>query len=73
MAAKSPVNCRPDAVILPARSHPEVTIYCVAARDRNRADIYARKHNIPVVHDTYSGMLHVNVPSLVHAKSRQMS
>lgn len=43
------------AFINPAKSHPEVVVACVAARDRSRAEAYAKKHGIPTVHDTYQG------------------
>jgi len=39
----------------PAKSHPEVIIQAVAARDRKRAEEYARKHNILQVIDSYDG------------------
>nr|WNS47940.1 FunJ [Talaromyces coalescens] len=56
----------PEAVILSARSHPEVIIYCVAARDRNRANLYAKKHNIPIVHDTYDDVINDPLVSCVY-------
>ncbi|KAJ7209258.1 NAD(P)-binding protein [Mycena pura] len=34
----------PAALIQPARTHPEVFIYAVAARDATRAEAYAKKH-----------------------------
>lgn len=43
------------ALILPARTHPEVVIASVAARDRARAEKYAKKHGIEGIHDTYQG------------------
>lgn len=42
----------PAAIILPSKSHPDVTIVAVAARDKGKAETYARKHSIP---KTYSG------------------
>lgn len=47
----------PLAVITPAKSHPEVIVAAVAARDRERARQYAKKHSIPIVHNTYQGEL----------------
>jgi predicted dehydrogenase len=48
----------PDAIIKPSRQLPEsVLIYSVAARDRNRAEQYARRHEIPVVHNSYEDLL----------------
>ncbi|KAG2151326.1 NAD(P)-binding protein [Suillus clintonianus] len=34
----------PPALVLPAKSHPEVELYAVAARDINRAQNFAKKH-----------------------------
>ncbi|KAJ7696447.1 hypothetical protein B0H17DRAFT_1130861 [Mycena rosella] len=39
----------PDALINPAKSHPEVVIYAVAARSQKRAAEFARKHGIEKV------------------------
>ncbi|KAH8699213.1 putative oxidoreductase [Talaromyces proteolyticus] len=52
----------PMALILPAKSHPEVLVACVAARDRAKAELYAKKHGIPVVHSTYEDL--INDPSI---------
>lgn len=46
---------RPMAIIDPAKSHPEVIIAAVAARDEARAQAYAKKHRIPIVHKSYQG------------------
>lgn len=43
------------ALILAAKSHPEVIVQAVAARDRARAKEFARKNGIPDVKDTYQG------------------
>ncbi|KAK2598623.1 hypothetical protein N8I77_012019 [Diaporthe amygdali] len=43
--------------IVPAKSHPEVIVYAVAARDKKRAVAYAKKHGIPEVRDTYQAIL----------------
>lgn len=40
----------------PALSHPEVIVQAIAARDRSRAEEFAKKHGIPEVRDTYQGM-----------------
>lgn len=40
---------------IPAKMHPEVVLYAVAARDRKRAEEFAKKNDIPVVMDTYQG------------------
>lgn len=47
----------PAAVISAAKSHPEVTVVAVAARDPKRAAKFSRKHNIPIVHETYQALL----------------
>ncbi|KAJ5391310.1 NAD(P)-binding protein [Penicillium cosmopolitanum] len=47
----------PFAVITPAKSHPDVIVAAVAARDINRAEAYARRYDIPVVHSTYQALL----------------
>lgn len=43
------------ALITPAKSHPEVIVYSVAARDKARAAAFAKKHGIPHVKDSYQG------------------
>ncbi|KAJ6088523.1 hypothetical protein N7486_009784 [Penicillium sp. IBT 16267x] len=50
-------NIAPIALIAPATSHPEVIIAAVAARDRDRAEKYAKTYNIPIVHSTYEDLL----------------
>ncbi|RFU29927.1 hypothetical protein B7463_g6402, partial [Scytalidium lignicola] len=50
-------NIAPMAIITPARSHPEVIIAAVAARDEKKAQAYAKKHGIPIVHKSYQDML----------------
>lgn len=45
-------NIAPLALILPAKSHPEVVILAVAARDKAKAEKFAKKHGI---HKVYSG------------------
>jgi predicted dehydrogenase len=42
-------------LILPAKSHAEVIVAAVAARDERKAQAYAKKYNIPIVHKTYDG------------------
>jgi hypothetical protein len=46
---------RPQALIIPATSHAEVIVAAVAARDIKKAQAYAKKYNIPIVHKTYDG------------------
>ncbi|KAL7942012.1 hypothetical protein V8C42DRAFT_333350 [Trichoderma barbatum] len=50
-------NIGPDALFIPARSHPEVVIQAVAARDKVKAKAYADKHGIPVVLDSYEALI----------------
>ena len=45
----------PAALISPAKSHPEVVVYAVAARDKQRATTYAKKHGIPNVYGGPTG------------------
>ncbi|PYH86650.1 NAD(P)-binding protein [Aspergillus uvarum CBS 121591] len=50
-------NIAPNSVIVPAKSHPEVIIAAVAARDSDRAQQYAKTHDIPIVHSSYQDLL----------------
>jgi predicted dehydrogenase len=43
------------ALILPAKSHSQVIIHAIAARDKTRATAFAKRHSIPVVKDSYEG------------------
>ncbi|KZP21094.1 NAD(P)-binding protein [Athelia psychrophila] len=45
-------NIAPNSLILPARNHPEMVVYALAARDAKKAEAYAQKHQIEKV---YSG------------------
>ncbi len=47
----------PMALIAPARDVPEVELSCVAARDRGRAEAFARKHGVARVADGYEAMI----------------
>jgi predicted dehydrogenase len=47
----------PMAVVRPARRVPEAQAFAVAARDRARAERFARKHGIPRVHAGYDALL----------------
>ncbi|KAK4187190.1 hypothetical protein QBC35DRAFT_239263 [Podospora australis] len=47
----------PMALIAPAALHPEVIIAAVAARDRKKAEAFAKKHSIEKVFDTYQDLL----------------
>ena len=44
----------------PAISHPEVIVHAVAARDKDRAETFARKYNLPKAYygpTGYQGMV----------------
>jgi predicted dehydrogenase len=47
----------PAAIIKPARKVGEATIGAVAARDKSRAEEFAKKHGVPRVHDSYSALI----------------
>jgi predicted dehydrogenase len=47
----------PMALTKPARSVSEAHVLAIAARDPKRAEIFARKHHIPHVHQTYNELL----------------
>ncbi|KAF2742621.1 putative oxidoreductase [Sporormia fimetaria CBS 119925] len=47
----------PLTLIIPAKSHPEVFVQCIAARDRKRAEAFAKTHGIPEVKDSYQEIL----------------
>jgi predicted dehydrogenase len=47
----------PAALTNPAHSVPEGQVVAIAARDPKRAEIFARKHKIPRVHQTYNDLL----------------
>lgn len=53
----------PQALILPAKSHPGVVIQTVAARNPQKAKAYAQKHGILKVVDTYEGKQTSRFPS----------
>jgi len=40
---------------IPAKSHPEVIVQAVAARDRSKAEAFAKSHGIPEVRNSYQG------------------
>ncbi|OHE93482.1 fructose-bisphosphate aldolase [Colletotrichum orchidophilum] len=56
------VNIAPMALIVPAKSHSEVIVQSIAARDRTKAAAYAAKHGIPDVKDSYQAV--IDDPSL---------
>ena len=66
----------PNALIRPAREVPEVAVTAVAARDPARAKTFAARHDIPVVHDGYAGLVtdpdvdavYIPLPNGLHAR-----
>ncbi|KAF1841708.1 oxidoreductase domain-containing protein [Cucurbitaria berberidis CBS 394.84] len=50
-------NIAPQALTIPARSHAEVIVVAVAARDKERAEAYAKRHGIPIVHENYDALI----------------
>jgi hypothetical protein len=65
----------PRTLILAAKTHPEVIIQAVSARDRKRAEAYAKKYGIPEVKDSYQGKFRVsqfsNLSSLIITRCAQ--
>lgn len=47
----------PAAIVKPARQIPGVEVVAVAARDRTRAEEFAKKHEIPRVVDDYAALI----------------
>ena len=47
----------PTALVSPARSVPEIEVAAVAARDRSKAEKFAKKHGIARVHASYEDLL----------------
>ncbi|RAR09209.1 oxidoreductase domain-containing protein [Stemphylium lycopersici] len=47
----------PNALVVQARSHPDAIIVAVAARDKKKAEAYAKRWNIPIVHDSYEALI----------------
>ena len=66
----------PAALINPARNLEGVTVSAIAARDRQRADAFARKHGIPTVYRTYRELVeapdvdavYIPLPNGLHAE-----
>ncbi|KAK4219897.1 hypothetical protein QBC37DRAFT_73367 [Rhypophila decipiens] len=50
-------NIAPPAIIVPAQQHGDVIIQAVAARNKDRAAAFAKKHGIPQVFDSYDALL----------------
>ncbi|KAJ7016267.1 NAD(P)-binding protein [Mycena alexandri] len=47
----------PDALINPVKSHPEAVVFAVAARDKERAGAFAKKHGIAKVFGSYQELI----------------
>ncbi|EXJ89100.1 hypothetical protein A1O3_02164 [Capronia epimyces CBS 606.96] len=47
----------PLSLITPAKSHPEVIVQVIAARDHSRAEAFAKKHGIPEFKTSYQEVL----------------
>ena len=65
----------PAAVIKPARAVAEAAVVTVAARDRGRAESFAKKHGVPRVSDRYEDVvadpdvdaIYIPLPNSLHA------
>ncbi len=66
----------PGALIRPAAKNTEVVVDTIAARDRDRASAYARRHRIPRVADSYQELVsdpgidavYIPLPNSLHGK-----
>ncbi|MGN9911291.1 Gfo/Idh/MocA family protein [Phytohabitans sp. LJ34] len=66
----------PAALVRPARVVDGVEVAAVAARDRGRAEAFAARHGVPVVHDSYADLVadpsldavYVPLPNGLHAQ-----
>ena len=66
----------PAALVKPARIVDGVDVVAVAARDRQRAAEFARRHAIPTVHDSYDALIadpsvdavYIPLPNGLHAE-----
>lgn len=47
--------CSPNGLFIPAKTHPDVVVQSVAARDQVKAKKYAQDHGIPDVKGSYQG------------------
>ena len=56
----------PDALLIPAAARPDVEVVCVAARDPERARLFAAKHAIPEVVADYAALVERDDLDLVY-------
>ena len=69
-------NIAPNALVRPARSTGAAVVTAIAARDRSKAEAFARKHGIPRVHDSYQAVIddpeveavYIPLPNGLHAQ-----
>ncbi|PPQ63799.1 hypothetical protein CVT24_009794 [Panaeolus cyanescens] len=47
----------PPVIVWTAKSHPEVEVYAIAARDLGKAQAFAKKHGIPKAYEGYQALL----------------
>ncbi|KAJ9477941.1 Oxidoreductase domain containing protein [Pseudozyma hubeiensis] len=50
-------NIAPPAVIIPAKTHPDIIVSGIAARSKTKATSFATKHSIPHVFSTYDELI----------------
>ncbi|HUE59827.1 MAG TPA: Gfo/Idh/MocA family oxidoreductase, partial [Acidimicrobiales bacterium] len=66
----------PAALIKPARNVEGVVVSAVAARDQTRAAVFAKKHGIPRVYESYQELVdaadvdavYIPLPNSLHAE-----
>lgn len=66
----------PNALVKPARAVDGAEVVAVAARDRGRAEAFARRHGVPKVHNSYDDVLadpdvdavYIPLPNGLHAR-----
>lgn len=50
-------NIAPAAVVTPASTHPDIIVSGIAARSKDKAAAFAKKHGIPHVFDSYDQLI----------------
>jgi predicted dehydrogenase len=66
-------NIAPNALITPARTHPDVQIYAVAARSLDRAREFAQNHGIEKAYGSYDELLNDGEVDVVYNPVRRIS